>query len=102
MKNVLEEMFKPYNEIDSALLYTADAQINKGKSVDYICTEAYRCLLSASLYINELIKDAEEQMNNEQDRFEEIKDIDLPFGEENTTAEDLLSSAIEEDEDVTD
>lgn len=101
MRNVLDDLVDLYNTIGSAIEYTVNAQINKGKSVDYICPEAYNYLLSASWYINELLKDADEKMDSAHDRFEEVKDIDLPFGEENTTAEDFVSSAME-DEDATD
>lgn len=96
MKNVIDDLVYLYNTIGSAIEYTVNAQINKRESVDYICPETYNYLLSASWYINELLKDADDKMDSVHDRFEEVKDIDLPFGEENTMAEDFMSSAMGE------
>jgi hypothetical protein len=102
MKNVIDELVDLYNTIGSAIEYTVDAQINGIEGTDYICPHVYGPLKIAIQRLNKLLEESEKNCNRFHDHFEEITDIELPFGEENTTAEDFVSSAMEEIEDATD
>lgn len=102
MKNVLDDLLELYNTIGSAIEYTVDSQINGIEGTDYICPNVYGHLKIAVQRLNKLLEESEENCNRFHDHFKEITDIDLPFGEENTTAEDFVSSAMEGIEDATD